>query len=715
MSWCGHCRPWCRPGRWCASATVVAVALAPALPAGAAEPPLLTTAAEVAAAVASPDMPPPRVRLEAVVSYQDATGVTFLTDPSGVTDFYSGVKPPPLAPGDRVRVEGVVKNGGFMGAIQPSSITRLGSGPPPEPLELSPAELASGLHVFRRGAVRGVVRAVRPEGETTSRLRLTDGDAKVMIFLEDAAAAAQPLVGSRVRAVGAVAGEVNDRRQVVNPWLRVRSLDDIEVLEPGGDPFAEPPLPWEGLSTARASGRRVMLSGTVAAGPLGGGVFLRNGSRSLFIETTAADIAPGDIVEAAGFVDLGAASLFLADATCRVVGRAPAPEPLPATAETLSASDGDLVTLDGRLLQQIDRGNRKELLLDIGGITVTAVFAGAGLDVIPVDSQVRVTGPIRGTSVRQRTRYRAAISGADLWLAGPDDLVVLRQPPWWTPRRVALAAALAAGSLAAAAAIAGGWIVLLRRKVNRQVAALEGSLRAEAVAEERRRIAGEFHDSLEQGLAAFSLRLGMAASRLPASDARGVLEHQRQLLGWLQTETREFLWDLRDPVQPESDLGETLAAQIDNLRSLTAVPLGLALPPAVPLLPTTVQHQVVRIVREAVHNAIRHAEASRIDVGVMLTEKERSAAGSRAAAGGDSSLIVEIRDDGRGFDANLARGARGHYGLKGMEERAGRIGGTLAIHSGPEEGTAVRLQLPVPAMVGLASGDDSATRPGNSP
>lgn len=673
------------------------LALAVRLPAADDEPPLLTTAADVAAATAPDRGPPLRVRLEAVVSYQDAEDTTFLVDDTGVTDFFGGTKPPPLAPGDRVLVEGVVKNGGFMGAIHPRRIERLGPGPAPEPIEPSPAELASGLHVFRRAAVTGVVRAVAPDGETTARLRLNGGDAIVTIFLEDAAAAAVPLIGSRVRGVGLVAGDVNDRRQVVSPWLRVRSLADIEVLESGGDPFAGPAVRWEDLPAARAAGGRVLLSGTVAAGPLGGGLFLRHGSRSLFVETAATNIAPGDTVEAAGFVDLGASSLFLADAVCRVVGHGSAPEPRVASAATLTALDGDLVTLDGRLVRQIVRDNRQELLLDAGAATVTVVFEGAGLDGIPVESQVRVTGGIRGTAVRERHRYRTAISAADLWLARPEDLVVLRQPPWWTPRRIALAAAAAGAALAGVATIAAGWIMLLRRQVKRQLAAVEGGLRAEAMAEERRRIAGEFHDSLEQGLAALSLRLGMAAGRLPAGDARGVLEHQRQLLGWLQTETREFLWDLRDPVRPESDLGETLAAQIDNLRSLTAVPLDLALPPTVPPLPATVKHQIVRIVREAVHNAIRHGEASRIDVRFGLCE-----------LGDGQSLTVEIHDDGRGFDAQTARAARGHYGLKGMEERATRIGGTLAIESRLDVGTVVRLRLPVPAMFVLPHGGHSA-------
>jgi signal transduction histidine kinase len=689
---------------------VAAVPFTVALMAPAAEPPLLTTAAAVAAATAPANMPPPRVLLKAVVSYQDAQGTTFVVDETGVTDFYGGVKPPPLVPGDRVRVEGVVQNGGFMGAIRPRRLERLGSGPPPEPMEVSPAELSSGLHVFRRGAVTGVVRAVEPDGETTSRLRLAAGNARITIFLEEEAATAVPLVGTQVRGVGLVAGEVNDRRQVVTPWLRVRSLADIEVLDPGGDPFLGPALAWEDLPAARATGRRVLLSGTVAAGPLGGGLFLRNGARRLFVETAAADVTPGDIVEAAGFVDLGTSSLFLADAVCRIVGHGSPPVPTVTGAATISACDGDLVTLDGRLVQQIVRGDRQELLLDVGGFMVTALIEGTALDAIPVDSQVRVTGPIRGTSVRERNRYLSAMSAADLWLARPADLVVLQQPPWWTPRRIALAAAVTAAGLAATGAIAAGWITLLRRQVTRQLAVIEGGLRAEAVAEERRRIAGEFHDSLEQGLAALSLRLGMAAGRLPAGDARGVLEHQRQLLGWLQTETREFLWDLRDPIRPESDLGETLAAQVDNLRSLTAVPLDLALPPALPPLPATTQHQVVRIVREAVHNAIRHAEANRIDVRV------ESPAMSPAGDEGPR-LVVEIRDDGRGFDAEGARATRGHYGLKGMEERAARIGGTLEIDSRPDGsrdgsppwGTVVRLRLPVPAMVGPAAGRDSAS------
>jgi hypothetical protein len=85
----------------------------------------------------------------------------------------------------------------------------------------------------------------------------------------------------------------------------------------------------------------------------------------------------------------------------------------------------------------------------------------------------------------------------------PDDLVVLSQPSGWTPRRITIAAGVAA----AAAAACGVWVALLRRQVRRQVRIIEGTLQAQAVADERRRIAREFHDTLEQGLAAVALRL----------------------------------------------------------------------------------------------------------------------------------------------------------------------------------------------------------------
>lgn len=659
-------------------------------------PPTLTTAAAVAAAEVPAVGDPPTVLVEAVVSYQDAARTTFLVDATGVTDFFGGVMPPSLAPGDRVRVEGVLQKGGFMGAIKARRIEMIGRGPPPVPIELVPADFAAGLHVFRRAALEGIVRTVESAGELTTRLRLWSGGDRATIMLEEGLEAARSLVGGRVRAIGIVAGDVNDRREVIDPWLRVRSLADVEVLEPGGDPFAAPRLAADDLPRARAEGRRVLVRGTVTAGPVGGGLFLRQGGRGLFVETSATEPRRGDIVEAAGFVELGVYSLFLADADCRIVGRETPPQPRRVSAATLqdtrAGCEADLVVIDAQVVQQLDLPEGKRLMLDVTGTPVTVHAGGAGIGLVPTGSEVRVTGPMRGTAVR-RTGYRTAVAAADLWLTGPDALVVLRQPLWWTPRRITLAAVGAAAAAIGVGAIAAVWIWLLKQQVRRQLAVIAGGVRAEAVTDERRRIAGEFHDSLEQGLAAMSLRLGMTAARLPSGDARGVLEHQRQLLAWLQTETREFLWDLRDPVPADQNLAETLAIHLESLRDLTAVPLTITLPAAVPSFAPAAQHQVSRIVREAVHNAICHAQAKTIDVSLTVSDA--------------GPLVVEVADDGHGCDVVAATGARGHYGLRGMEERATRIGGTLTIRSGPGEGTVVRLEVPVPDVVGREGDGES--------
>jgi signal transduction histidine kinase len=223
--------------------------------------------------------------------------------------------------------------------------------------------------------------------------------------------------------------------------------------------------------------------------------------------------------------------------------------------------------------------------------------------------------------------------------------------------------------------------------VRRQLAVIEGNLQAEAVAEERLRIAREFHDSVNQGLAAASLRLDAAAYRLTDERSKQELDRQRRLLTTLQSEAREFIWDLRDPVHADAPLVEALEAQLEFLAPSAATtiefePPAAGLDPAASLLPE-VRHQIVRIVREAAANAVRHAHASRVVVRLEW-----------AASGG---LVIEITDDGTGFDVAARAAAEGHFGIRGMQERARRIGGELTIESHPGSGTSVMLTVGAPA------------------
>jgi signal transduction histidine kinase len=94
-----------------------------------------------------------------------------------------------------------------------------------------------------------------------------------------------------------------------------------------------------------------------------------------------------------------------------------------------------------------------------------------------------------------------------------------------------------------------------------------------------------------------------------------------------------------------------------------------------------IRDEIYRIASEALRNAFRHAEASRIEVQLSYNEK---------------SFELRVRDDGKGIDPKLLsdEGLPGHFGLRGMRERAQKIGGKFSIWSAPASGTELALSVP---------------------
>lgn len=361
----------------------------------------------------------------------------------------------------------------------------------------------------------------------------------------------------------------------------------------------------------------------------------------------------------------------------------PPPPPRPALAKRQSEQDrpdGDLVVVEGPV---IDAGGESRLVVRQGEIDYALEPSAGSRVMAPPGAVVRAVGMCRVAAIEANS-YRAFPRAYTLLLERPDAFTIVRSPPWWTPRRLFAAVVAGVAALAAVVGLAATWIVMLRRQVRRQLAVIGGNLQAAAVAEERRRIAREFHDSVNQGLAAAALRLDAAAYRLTDERSKTVLDQQRRLLATLQAEAREFIWDLRDPVHADAPLAEALEAQLVFLdpSAATAIEFDSTTGGADPAagLPPEVRHQIVRIVREAVANAVRHAHASRIIVRL-----------SPAVSGG---LVIEIADDGTGFDVAARAAAEGHFGIRGMQERARRIGGRVEIESTPGAGARVTLTLP---------------------
>lgn len=202
-------------------------------------------------------------------------------------------------------------------------------------------------------------------------------------------------------------------------------------------------------------------------------------------------------------------------------------------------------------------------------------------------------------------------------------------------------------------------------------------IRTLAADEERNRIARELHDHLGSSLATIGFELDRVISLAASSaDLTAELRELRQVVSAAIGDARESLFDLRTEVTDRSDLAQTVAAFLERVehRSGITTSCEVRLPQRPP---RTVEREVWQIVREAVLNAERHAEANTIAVSIV-----RSADG----------LHVRVVDDGVGVGDGPTRSDS--YGLLGMSERAAHLGAQLHVARAAGGGTEVVLDLP---------------------
>ncbi|MFE9045460.1 sensor histidine kinase [Streptomyces sp. NPDC007818] len=205
--------------------------------------------------------------------------------------------------------------------------------------------------------------------------------------------------------------------------------------------------------------------------------------------------------------------------------------------------------------------------------------------------------------------------------------------------------------------------------------------REAGVADERRRLAAEIHDTLAQGLTGIIAQL-QAADTADAGQAR--VHHQRAaaLARHSLGEARRSVQNL-SPVALEHDtLPEALEKTVAGWSERTGISGRFTATGTAHPLHDEVAATLLRIAQEALANAERHSGAGR--AGVTLSYM------------GDE-VVLDIRDDGRGFDpaAPLARGSHGGFGLDGMRARAARLAGEVEVESAAGEGTAISVRVPL--------------------
>ncbi|MFE5737859.1 sensor histidine kinase [Streptomyces celluloflavus] len=249
----------------------------------------------------------------------------------------------------------------------------------------------------------------------------------------------------------------------------------------------------------------------------------------------------------------------------------------------------------------------------------------------------------------------------------------------------------------AVAAIATGVFIRMERQSTRQRRLIDdlirtrrelaASERREGMLAERQRLSMEIHDTLAQGLSSQQMLL-QAAARIWGTDpvkARAHVRTAESIAEHNLTEARRFVHDLAP-----ADLAG--AGGLDEaLRALAARESGDRLTVRVhiddgsrrPRLPDRVQSALLRIAQGALANVREHSGATTAALTLTLL---------------DDQAVLDVADDGRGFDAagppGIAAGVRGH-GLPAMRARVGQLGGTLTIESVPGEGAVLSAAIPL--------------------
>jgi signal transduction histidine kinase len=233
-----------------------------------------------------------------------------------------------------------------------------------------------------------------------------------------------------------------------------------------------------------------------------------------------------------------------------------------------------------------------------------------------------------------------------------------------------------------------------RRRLISELEAARGELaeseRRAGTLAERQRLAREIHDTLAQGFASIVTLYEAARAELTARPEVALrrLEEVGRTARSSLAEARRVVWALRPDALVEGTLADALDGLVRDFRSETGLDAASRVTGETRSVATEAEATLLRVAQEALANVRKHARASR--VALTLTYL-------------DDALLLDVRDDGAGFEPELADRDRdgwqaGGFGLTGMRERLEQRGGSLTIESEPGAGTTIAAALPdVPA------------------
>jgi signal transduction histidine kinase len=655
----------------------------------------------------------------------DWNGQFFVQDSTGGVFVENLAAAHPL-PGDVVTISGVTHPGAFAPIISEPHWRVTGTAPLPPPKDVTIDNLETGLDDGERVEVSGIVRSAQVSGDRL-QLALAVGGKRLEVHAPiDVAATAAGLVAARVRVRGTAVAHYNAAlRHLTAVAVYVPRSEDFTVLAPEPvDPFAQPAVPLNNVAQYRRSNGTVLrlhVHGVVTLQRIGEDVFLQDSTGGLRVETAQLEaLAPGDEVDAAGFLEYQNHLPLLRDATLRKTRRSSAViQPQAVTIADLrnGLHHADLIRLRGKLLDRSTRpvtrtaanfaGVITTCLMQDQGLAFTVEFESRAendaLSSIPVGSIVAAEG-VCFSDIDEAGK----LNSLKLLLPSAAAMHVIARPSWLTPRRLLVGLAIVSVILVLVVI----WLLTVSRKnaalrraqadlqeahdtLEQKVAERSAQLQVEmsarkaaelefkAVLAERTRLARDLHDTLEQTLTGIALQLDVTA-KLFARDPDSSHRHLELARNWLrqsQVELRRSIWDLRSRELEQFDLANALRQSAEHLVTGTDLHLDFATRGGKRPLSEVVEENVLRIGQEALTNIAKHARATRIGLELEF--------GARV-------LNLRIADNGVGFDpAPTPTPGDNHFGLLGMSERAKRLSARLAVTSLPGRGTLVALEVPL--------------------
>jgi two-component system sensor histidine kinase UhpB len=233
----------------------------------------------------------------------------------------------------------------------------------------------------------------------------------------------------------------------------------------------------------------------------------------------------------------------------------------------------------------------------------------------------------------------------------------------------------------------------LAASFNRMLERLErerrrsGEMVLQAQEEERKRIARDLHDEVNQALTALLLRIEAAAQDAPPA-LQAELAETKRIANQAMGELLDLARQLRPTALDDHGLVAALRTHVREQDRRGPARISFWADPALGDLAPEVQVVIYRVAQEALVNAARHSGATRIEVAL---ERALGRPSERPLEKPDSSVILLVADNGSGFA--FAEEGKG-LGLSGMRERALLVGAKLEIDSRPGKGTTVRLEVP---------------------